>query len=305
MRILPTLDSPALAAAHRAALDIPRDVAAALGHSAVAIATTGTYRNPAGEEVDIRHAVASAIAAKASLPPDASLPEGMVRGVARTEFQVANLTTLQAAHGMIDRGLRPLALNFANGVTPGGGFLSGSRAQEEVPCRSSALYATLDGDPMYAAHRARTDYESSAWCILSPRVPVFRDDAGSPLAAPFLLDFITCAAPVATRVDQPRSAALMRERIRRVLAIARAYGYDSLVLGAWGCGAFGNDPTLTATDFRTALEDEFHSAFSHIAFAITDWSYDRKFLGPFREVFEAASVNTAALPSEIPGPATL
>ena len=293
MRILPTLDSPALASAHRAALDIPRNAAAALGRSAVALASAGNYRNAAGESVDIRETVATAIAAKISLPPDAPFPIGNSRNSAGPEIQVANLTTLQAARDMIARGHRPLALNFANGVTPGGGFLSGSKVQEEVLCCSSALFATLDGDPMYAAHRARDDHESSAWCILSPRVPVFRDDAGSPLDRPYPLDFITCAAPVAAIVRQPRSASLMRDRIDRVLAIARAYGYDSLVLGTWGCGAFHNDPTLTAVAFREALEGEFHSSFTHITFAITDWSEERKFLGPFRDTFEEARTNSA------------
>jgi uncharacterized protein (TIGR02452 family) len=59
----------------------------------------------------------------------------------------------------------------------------------------------------------------------------------------------------------------------------------SLVLGAWGCGAFGNDIHRTARDFRQALENEFSGAFSDIVFAITDWSPERRFLGPFREVF--------------------
>jgi uncharacterized protein (TIGR02452 family) len=57
------------------------------------------------------------------------------------------------------------------------------------------------------------------------------------------------------------------------------------VLGAWGCGAFGNDPNRTAVDFREALENEFRGAFSDVVFAITDWSPERRFLGPFRKVF--------------------
>ncbi len=60
-----------------------------------------------------------------------------------------------------------------------------------------------------------------------------------------------------------------------------------LVLGAWGCGAFANDPHRTATDFRQALENDFSGAFTEIVFAITDWSRERKFLGPFRDVFNA------------------
>jgi hypothetical protein len=40
-------------------------------------------------------------------------------------------------------------------------------------------------------------------------------------------------------------------------------------------------------DFRQALENDYSGAFSDIVFAITDWSPERKFLGPFRDVFAA------------------
>jgi uncharacterized protein (TIGR02452 family) len=89
--------------------------------------------------------------------------------------QVVNETTLQSARALVAAGHRPLALNFANGVGPGGGFLNGARAQEEALCRSSALFATIDGDPMYAAHRQRSRPDSSDWTILSPGV--LQDDA--------------------------------------------------------------------------------------------------------------------------------
>lgn len=59
------------------------------------------------------------------------------------------------------------------------------------------------------------------------------------------------------------------------------------MLGAWGCGAFENDPYRTATDFREALKNDYSGAFSDIVFAIADWSPGRQFLGPFRDVFAA------------------
>jgi len=70
-----------------------------------------------------------------------------------------------------------------------------------------------------------------------------------------------------------------------VLAIAQAFGFSALALGAWGRGAFGNDPRRTAIDFRHALETDFSGAFANVVFAITDWSPERRFLGPFRDVF--------------------
>jgi uncharacterized protein (TIGR02452 family) len=57
------------------------------------------------------------------------------------------------------------------------------------------------------------------------------------------------------------------------------------VLGAWGCGAFRNDPARTARDFREALLGPFLGAFREIAFAVVDWSPERRFLGPFRAAF--------------------
>jgi len=74
-----------------------------------------------------------------------------------------------------------------------------------------------------------------------------------------------------------------------VALIAQGYGYAALVLGAWGCGAFANDARRTAIDFRQALEHEYEGAFAEVVFAIADWSPERKFLGPFCDVFAANS----------------
>jgi uncharacterized protein (TIGR02452 family) len=291
MRILPCVDSDQMAAARRQELDIPTDIAAALGRSAVNASRSGRYVTKAGEEVVWRDAVNAASAAKQSVPPDAALPRANGSFFSETRVQVTNETTLGASRNLVEHGLRPLALNFANGIQPGGGFLGGARAQEEVLCRSSALYETLIGDPMYEAHRKRPLPDSSDWSIYSPDVPVFRIDDGTELRQPWLLSFITCAAPYAPDIGQPLAGDLLRKRIHRVLAIARAYGHATLVLGAWGCGAFGNDPHRTATDSRQALESEHRGAFSNVVFAITDWSAERRFLGPFRDVF-AADVET-------------
>ena len=144
---------------------------------------------------------------------------------------------------------------------------------------------------MYQEHRKRHRLDSSDWAIYSSHVPVFRKDDGTELERPWLLSFITCAAPYAPALGQPEAGDLLQKRIHRVLAIARAYEYSVLVLGAWGCGAFANDPQRTATDFRQALEGDYDGAFSEIVFAIADWSPERKFLGPFRDVF--ATTNDA------------
>lgn len=278
-------DGPELASARRTELDIPRRRALEIGQETLAHLEAGGYRTPSGRWVDLRELQGRALAERRSVPADAVLAP-ITRGEASPLLvRIGNWTTTAAAFARVQAGQRPIALSFANGVTPGGGFLSGARAQEEALCRQSGLYPTLLGDPMYALHRARTDFESSDACILSPDVPFFRDDQGALLDNPWCLSLLTCAAPVATRVGQPRSADLTRARIRRVLGVSAAFGYSSLVLGAWGCGAFGNDPAITARDFRETLEGPFSGLFRDVTFAICDWSEERRFLGPFRDAF--------------------
>jgi len=276
-----------MAEARKRELRLPRETCAALGNSALHACRRGYYIGPDGQTVDWGSQIAAAVKGKISISPDAPLPKAPSTKSPVTRVQVTNETTLAAARQFADAGLRPLALNFANGIDPGGGFLSGARAQEEVLCRSSALYATLVGDEMYEAHRERPRPDSTDWAIYSPDVPVFRRDEGTELSVPWPLSFITCAAPYAPAIGQPDSGNLLRKRIHRVLAIAQAYRHQALVLGAWGCGAFGNDPSRTAQAFRDTLENEFAGAFSDIAFAVTDWSPERKTLGPFRDVFSA------------------
>ncbi len=274
-----------MATSRRQELDIKRYRAAEMGRSAVEATDIGYYLDSAARRVDWSAEVSNAHAAKKSVPPGIPLSPGKQVVTPITRVQVSNETTLQAGRRLVEKGLRPVALNFANGVHPGGGFLNGARAQEEVLCRSSALWRTLVGDPMYDQHRGRPLPDSTDWVIYSPDVPVFRLDDGTPLDRPWLLSFITCAAPYAPRIGQPRAGDLLERRIHRVLEVARSFRHDAIVLGAWGCGAFENDPIRTAQDFRHALEGPFSGFFSDVAFAITDWSPGRRFLGPFREVF--------------------
>jgi uncharacterized protein (TIGR02452 family) len=291
--VLPCLDSSEMARLRREELDIPRHIAAELGQSALRAADQGAYVTRDGREVVWRAPAEAARVAKRSIPPDASLPHRDDKVLPETRVQVTNESTLGAARRLTEHGLRPLALNFANGVHPGGGFLSGARAQEETLCRSSALFATLVDDPMYRNHRFRPHPDSTDWTIHSPDVPVFRTDDGMELAAPWPLSVLTCAAPYAPAIGQPQAGDLLQKRIHRVLAVARAFGYDTLVLGAWGCGAFKNDIVRTARDFRDALDTAYEGAFAEVVFAVTDWSPERKFLGPFRDVFASATTPSA------------
>ena len=284
LNILPCLDSDEIARLRQSELNIPKSMAIDLGFSSVNACDDGYYTTSSGLKVDWSHLVKEARNCKKSIPPDELLPTAENKKHSRTDVQVCNQSTLIASRILILEGHRPVALNFANGISPGGGFLHGAKAQEEVLCRSSALYSTLLEDPMYEYHLKRPLPDSSDWVIYSPKVPVFRSDDGLEYDEPWLLSFLTCAAPYAPSV--PNAGDLLQKRIHRVFSVAASYQYETLVLGAWGCGAFKNDPYRTANDFRKALENDFSGCFKKVIFAITDWSPERKFLGPFRDAFK-------------------
>lgn len=241
---------------------------AEIARQTVAIAEAGVYTAPSGARVpiDVRAAVAGT---RLHLPDEPLLPTGPA---ADPTIEVTHESTLAAA-----RRLGPAAatLVFASARNPGGGFLGGAKAQEESLARSSALYATqLAAPDFYAHHRADRDLRYSDRVIWSPDVPVFRDDNGVLLEEPYRTSFLTAAAPNrgAIAKNQPRRLddvpAVLLRRARRVLTAAAAHGHRALVLGAWGCGVFQNDPGEVAGAFATALSDVPH--FDHVAFAILD-----------------------------------
>ena len=186
-----------------------------------------------------------------------------------------------------------LVMNFANAHYPGGGFLSGANAQEENLCRESTLYKSLasdEADSMYAynnRHRNPCKYNAM---IISPNVCVFRDIKDELLDEPFLTSVITIPAlnknGGARNIPQEKIDDVMKERLRNMFTAAAYFGYKNLILGAWGCGAFGHNPETVAKYFYEVLIDEkFASYFEKIIFAILDRG-KKKNLTAFQEVFE-------------------
>ena len=287
LRVVEVRDSDALAAQCRSSLRVDRRAATDLALETLHWVAKGNYTTTAGKEVPLARRVDRAIEGTIGVPPTTPVAIPQRLDQAATDVEIANETSLSAARRLIDEGHDPLILNMANGVTPGGSLLFGGRGQEEYLCRSSALWSTIRDNPMYAAHAEQGNLECSDWAILSPDVPIIRDDDGLPLGSPWLASFITCAAPYTHRVGRGRSREIMASRVERLLTIAASHGYKSLILGAWGCGAFGNEPTVVANAFLAALTGPLSDCFQRITFAIPDWSEDRRNLEPFINVFQA------------------
>lgn len=267
-----------------------------LARQTVEITERGSYESIGGRAVHIAGAVRACLDGTRFFPPE-ELEQLRQEVLAQpspglsTVFEVVNETTLSGIARLLDDGNGPVAvLNFASARNPGGGFLSGSQAQEESLARSSALHASLQqAGEFYDRHRAAPSLLYSDAMILSPGCPLFRDDSGALLDEPLSTAFITSAAPNAgaTAANQPDELPQIPEVFRRrseyVLALAASRGYRRLVLGAWGCGVFRNDPGVVATAFMGHLQHRaWAGRFERIVFSVLDTSPGRETFATFQ-----------------------
>ncbi len=185
---------------------------------------------------------------------------------------------------------RIAVLNFASATTPGGGVKSGSAAQEESLCRCTTLYQCLNTDDLerrfYRMHQKQNNLRYTDTCIYCPDVIAFKTDTRFPelLAEEdwFKLDVITCAAPNLRKVPYNRMnpgkgraitlhddelLQIHLKRGRQIAEVAEKNDADILILGAFGCGAFQNNPRVVAQAYEGLLP-EIGRAFREICFAV-------------------------------------
>lgn len=274
----------------------------AISRDTVAACEAGGYTNRAGVRVELAALIADAVdgtrvvdrgaLARVDIPTDRAgaievTDESTVEAILRLAGTPDPCDGAAGAVGV---------LNFASAKNPGGGFLGGAQAQEESLARASALYPCLCvcNDEFYARNRAHGSALYLDLAIISPDVPWFRDDTGAWLPAPVLASVITCPAPNLSALRQQRSPDLdelpdvLRRRAELVLRAACAAAIDTLILGAWGAGVFGNDPALVADAFAAPLAGLYRRAFSRVVFAILDGKPGEPVLGAFRGRFQPA-----------------
>lgn len=249
----------------------------------VEILEKGFYANRAGQTIDLKNTLTASIEQSMLYTP------GMVESLRRealaavrypeeTTIEVTNETTLHAARRCIDAGDgKTVCLNFASAKNPGGGFLNGSQAQEESLARTSGLYPCIaQMKEMYEYNRSLKSCLYSDYLIYSPDVPVFRDDRYELLDEPYSVSFITAPAVNAgvVREREPENVgvirSVMRNRMDNILSVAWRHGYETVVLGAYGCGVFRNKPVDVAEDFKALIYGKFNNVFKRIVFAVYD-----------------------------------
>jgi uncharacterized protein (TIGR02452 family) len=258
----------------------------------VEIGNRGWYVAASGRRVSIEDAVLRAASGTVLYrPDDYDCLDPPPEGVGRVAIEVSSETTTEAARRLIEReGVsRVAALNFASAKNPGGGFLGGAKAQEEDLARSSALYrCQLTQPEYYRANRATGSMLYTDHLIYSPEVPFFRDEQLELLPAPFTVTILTCPAPNAgeaqKRGEGTSVRATLERRAHRVLCVAAHHRHHTLVLGAWGCGVFRNDPREVADVFACSLaRAPLRHAFAKVVFAIYDRSSSQRTLRAFEE----------------------
>ena len=160
-------------------------------------------------------------------------------------------------------------MNFANAFHAGGGVTMGAGAQEESLCRTSTLYPLIYRrtlrDTFYKHHKNLNTPKASDSLIYTEGVIICKSDEDLPKRLDkkdwVNVDVITIAAPD-LRTSSNRYASLGGDgsgmmnnaelfgyhvkRAIHMLTVAAARKADILVLGAFGCGAFKNQPSLEA-----------------------------------------------------------
>jgi uncharacterized protein (TIGR02452 family) len=181
-------------------------------------------------------------------------------------------------------------LNFASAKNPGGGFLRGSIAQEEALAYTSGLYNTQIKHPdYYEANKECKTMMYTDHAIYSPSVVFFRADNFHFLPSPVKAAILTIPAVnmrevIAHKEDAEKAKQVMKNRMRLILAIFAQYGHKIIVLGAFGCGVFGNNANEIARWWKELLKDEgYGSLFDEVIFAVLD-RIGRN-IAPFNELF--------------------
>lgn len=219
----------------------------------------------------------TAVVTPSEVPPLGPASSAVATGVTVEASSVVEVMTREARRSDGEVGV----MVFASATKPGGGWRNGSLAQEEAISYASLLPFSLESveAEFYAPSRTHKNaYFYTSRGVYSPAVPIIRDDVGGWLDDRPRVDFFTIAAPNVgamkqnlSAVDRPRVEEDLRVKMRNTLRAFGERGCTTIILGAFGCGVFANDPTVVARLWHDLLaEPELQDRFATIVFAIPD-----------------------------------
>lgn len=267
----------------------------AIAEDTLKLIERGFYTNHSGQNISIADTIKTAIHYTKLYSP-AELHKLIIKPQTyennkQTSYEVCNETTLNAARKLIDKGYKNiLCLNFASARNVGGGFLNGSQAQEESIVRATGLYpCLLKCKEFYDDNNKTKSCLYTDNMIYSPNVPIMKDEDGKYLEEVVTASFITAPAVNAgvVRLREPENISkieeVMKRRVNMALRIMVENKHENIILGAWGCGVFGNNPADISKYFKEIIKQNYGSCFNKIVFAV--YSDKDFFIEPFKRDF--------------------
>lgn len=169
-----------------------------------------------------------------------------------------------------EQGYNPVLLNLASDTTPGGGVERGCYSQEECIFRRSNYFMTLTRD-FYPIKKLESIY--------SKDVTLFKDAKHNLMETPIKMDIIACPSvkcpDLVDGLFKHEDEYVQEQKIRLIFLTAIRHRHDSIVLGAFGCGAYNCPPKQVAEMFKRAVE-KYKNHFKVIVFAILRKPYDKR-----------------------------
>jgi uncharacterized protein (TIGR02452 family) len=313
--------------------DIPNKTA----RITAAVIKRGYYINSLGEKKAVRSG--EALLQETSIFQNRILENPIPPKYDHSEIKITPLDSLTAAQSLLQEGkaTNVAVLVFASPTEAGGGMRDSNNGQEEEVSRRSSIFEALDRIALfhpstiekgfyplvslYPADEQNPNYEQMEknQMLHVPRVTVFRtsnDQASKMLEEPFEVGMLI--SPPLNKPDfEKRENDFFYKRkedeeqlykvIMTQLQVAAHNGYDSVVLGAFGCGAFENPPDLMARAYRNIIHSHFEGVFKTIVFAVLDDNVKGRHnpegnIKPFERCFGKKSYESLQDKANIAGP---
>lgn len=195
---------------------------------------------------------------------------------------VVNMTTTKAIREYFNENTDIYALNFASRNNPGGGYTNGASAQEEDLCRIIPyLHPTLQlaqENEQYPLYNSEVLYTPN---MIIKRKEIDEQYSLLPTKSNCMVNILSASAPrvVGKCINEQILKDIFEKGIKNILLVPFTYNKETwnnghqkiIILGAWGCGAYGNDPTKVAKYFYDVIFNyKFTQLYDKIIFAIPD-----------------------------------